>query len=373
MGVEWGERFQDWVTGPRASGGGAGGGSERDTGAGGDPPRNGKEGRETMDEWLMRMGKRVVVGVGTLVMAVIVGFWMVEVVPPGHVKVGKLFGEVEPEIYRSGMHIVNPLLTFAQYDVRHKSYTESGVSVMSQDQLRTEFDVSVQFRLRANDTPRILSDTGTLKRMVKVHMEPALRSALREEGKATKRAEEFALETTQERIQRSLEEKLRVFLAEKGVEIQQVLLRDIRLPDVINLAVEEKKKREQAAEAQKAELARFEVEQEQLVATAQAELDAAKLEAEQVKVRADAEALRVWIAAEAEARRIGALAAAQENRIERLNKAMSDNPAYLHLRWMEALEVMGQDPSAKFFFLSEGGEHPIPLLHLGTQPGGSGG
>ena len=46
--------------------------------------------------------------------------------------------------------------------------------------------------------PAILRDTGTVQNAIEVHLVPLLRSALREQGKSIKRAEDFFLEETQQ-------------------------------------------------------------------------------------------------------------------------------------------------------------------------------
>jgi hypothetical protein len=52
-------------------------------------------------------------------------------------------------------------------------------------------------------------------------------------------------------------EGMREYLEPKGVEVQAVLIRDIRLPPFIVKAIEAKKEREQEVEKQRAELERL--------------------------------------------------------------------------------------------------------------------
>jgi len=175
-------------------------------------------------------------------------------VPAGYVAVATLFGEVQSNPYEEGLHIpVNPFFEWYLYDVRQKSHLEEA-NVPSQDQLQTKIQVSVQFRLEKDRAPMILKETGQAADVLKVHIVPKLRSLLREQGKAIKRAEDFFLEETQQNMQTSLLEGLRDYLITKGVNVGAVLIRDISLPPFIIRAIESKKEREQEVEKQKAEL-----------------------------------------------------------------------------------------------------------------------
>ena len=100
------------------------------------------------------------------------------------------------------------------------------------------------------------------------------------------------------------------YLTPRGITCLDILIRDINLPSFITRAIESKKEREQEVEKQKAELERFRTEQQQKIAAAQAERDAADLEAQQRRVLADAQAYE----------------------ITKLNDAISKNPAYIQLQ-----------------------------------------
>ncbi len=267
-------------------------------------------------------------------------------VPAGHVAVATLFGKPQTQPYEEGLHFpINPLYQWTLYDARQKTHNETA-DVPSQDQLSTRLDVSVQYRLIGEMAPEIFRETGTADQAIIVHLVPLLRSALREQGKTIKRAEDFFLEETQQKIQASMMTILKDRLATKGIEIQAVLLRDIRLPAFITKAIERKKEREQEAERQKAELDRFKTEQEQKVAQAQAELRAAEAEA----------AMRMK------------LADAQSYEIQKINEAIASNPAYIQLQALEALKSISKDPSSKIYFLSGDSPMPMPLMHMGDKP-----
>ncbi len=286
------------------------------------------------------------VGIAVLIlMLLLVGGRFYKTVPAGHVAVATLFGDVKPQPYEEGLHIpVNPLYSWYLYDTRQKSHKETA-SVPSQDQLQTRIDVSVQYRMVRTMTPQILKETGTAADMVTVHLVPTLRSLLREQGKSIERAEDFFQETTQENLQVALLSGLQEALASKGIEVQAVLIRDINLPPFITKAIEAKKEREQEVEKQKAELERFRTEQQQKIAQAEAERVAAEQEAVKKRVLADAQAYE----------------------IAKINKAIGNNPNYVKLKALQALQAISKDPASKIYFVNGDSPQPLPLMHMGEK------
>lgn len=267
-------------------------------------------------------------------------------VPAGYVGVATLFGEVQEDPYEEGLHIpVNPFYEWYFYDVRQKSHLEEA-NVPSQDQLQTKIQVSVQFQLSSQNAPKILQETGQAADVLRVHIVPKLRSLLREQGKAIKRAEDFFLEETQQNMQTSLLEGLTDYLIPKGVNVGAVLIRDISLPPFIIKAIESKKEREQEVEKQKAELERFETEQQQKVALAKAESEAAEEQAQKQRVLADAQAYE----------------------IEKINSAIGSNPNYIKLQALEALKAISKDPASKIYFMDGDSPSPLPLMNFGNVP-----
>lgn len=286
--------------------------------------------------------------VGGIVLIATLFIWMLctETVPAGHVKVATLFGEVQDKTYSEGLHIVNPMLNFVPFDVRQKTYKpETAVGVPSQDQLTTLVDISIQYRVTRAMASTILRETGTVEQTVEVHLIPKMRSLVREAGKSVKRAEDFFSEKVQQQLQESIHTGLQAYCESKGLEIQAVLIRDVQLPQFINMAIQKKKQREQQAEEQKAELARFKTEQEQKIAQASVERKAAEEEAQKIRVLADARSYE----------------------ITKINEAVAGNPAYIQLQALKALEAISDSPSTQIYFLNGDSPNPLPLMHMGVM------
>lgn len=288
------------------------------------------------------MSPKMATALAVALVLIIFGGRFIRIIPPGHVGVAVLFGSVQDKPYPEGFHFVNPLLSFETFDVRQKTLKEQAL-VPTRDQLQTKLDVSVQYRLLGAMAPEILRNTGGANLMLEVHLIPTLRSLVREQGAQIRKAEDFFNDDTRESLEIGLLTQLQSRLASKGFEIQDVLVRDIALPQVLSKAIEQKKEREQAVERQKAELERFRTEQKQKVALAEAERQAAEQEAQKKKILADARAYE----------------------IREINKATASNPAYVQLQALEALKSMSKDPAAKIYFMDGSSSSPLPLLHMG--------
>jgi regulator of protease activity HflC (stomatin/prohibitin superfamily) len=264
-------------------------------------------------------------------------------VPAGHVGVAVLFGEVQDQPYPEGLNIVNPFLTWVDMDVRQDSFKIVQLEMPTRDQLLSKVDLSIQWRLDASQAPFIYRDTGDKERIVQVHLHPQARSLIRELGTKIDRAEDLFKDEVREQLANALSEGLRGYVADKGIIIDSVLLRNINLPPVLAEAIGRKKEREQEVERQRAELERVKLEQEQGVAQAMASRRAAEEDAKRLRILADAKAYE----------------------IATINKAASGNPAYIQLQSLEALKKMSEDPAAKLYFMDSNSPSPLPLMNIG--------
>ena len=288
---------------------------------------------------------QLVIGIGVLIFILLFGSKIFVSIPAGHTGVATLFGSVQDKVYKEGLNYpINPLFEWYIYDTRQQTHLEVA-NVPSQDQLRTKLEVSVQYRMISEQAPQILQQTGNFAKVIEVHLVPKLRSLLREQGKAIKRAEDFFKEETQATLQAQLLLGLTEYLGPKGVYVSAVLIRDIQLPKFIEKAIEEKKEREQEVEKQKAELERYRTEQQQKIAYATAERVAAEQEAMKIKTLADAESYR----------------------IEKINKAIANNSNYIKLQSLEALKAISKDKTSKIYFINGDSPNPLPLMNIGDK------
>jgi len=309
----------------------------------------------------MGIGRYIGIGLlGVLVVTLLLNF--ITSIPAGHVGVGSIFGKVQPNTYSEGIYVINPFTKITLFDARQKTHKKS-MGVPSQDQLITNFELSIQYRLIKEKAPSMLKETGTPREVLDVHMIPLLRSRIREVGKSVQTAEAFYDQVVQQRIQEELLTSL-VALAEKGIKVEKLLIRDVILPKIITNAVVRKKEAAQAAEKAKEELKKFKVDQERKEAQAEAEKRAELIEAMKKKevllitangkleaARIEAQALLVKAEAEAEAKRklVGALTL----------------DAYVKLESMKALRALQN--GNHLIIMDPNSTIPLPFLNLTDQ------
>jgi len=198
---------------------------------------------------VLRLASLVVVAVGVLLSCIVQ-------IGPGRVGVVVLFGKVQSTSLESGLHLINPLAEVVKFDVRTQNYTMSGVHdegeqtgddairILSADGLEVVIDLTILYHVAAPDAPRILREVGTdyTQKIVR----PITRTRIRDNAVyfdavalySTKR-DEF-----QHRIQTTIDADLR----KRGLVMEQLLIRNINLPESVKRAIESKINAEQESQ-----------------------------------------------------------------------------------------------------------------------------
>lgn len=295
----------------------------------------------------------ITIGIGVLL------FNMFTTIPAGHVGVGALFGKVQSNVYDEGFHLLNPMIDITLFDAREKTYKDK-MGVPSQDQLLTTFDISIQYRLIKSMAPTMLKETGKPSEVIDVHMLPVLRSQLREIGKSVVKAEDFYDQGTQQRLQTELFNGISSYLAQKGIKVEKLLIRDITLPKIITDAVMRKKQSAQDAERAKEDLKKFKVEQEKKEAQAEAEKKAeiieAQKKAEVALTIANGELVAAKVDAQAILVRADAQAKAQQKQIDVVGR-----DGYVKL---EALKVIPDLANGNHIFMMDSKTGALPFMNM---------
>jgi prohibitin 2 len=305
----------------------------------------------------MRLLGWIAIG-GGLFVGVILLLMSMTTIDSGQVGVVSTFGKVQDGYLDEGLHFVNPLSNVTPFDAREKTKKEE-LGIPTQDQFVTTMDISIQYRLIKEMAPKMLKETGSPQQVLAVHMEPLVRSMVREIGKSVPKAEMLFQKEVQQRIQTELYDGL-MSLASKGVRIDKLLIRKVTLPKIITDAVSRKKKMAQEAEAEKEALKKFMVEQERKEAEANASKKAELIKAQKVKEvmlinanakleasRIDAEAMLVTATAEAEAK---------AKVVDVLGKE-----GYISL---EAMKILPQMANGNHVFVMPENGAPLPFLNM---------
>jgi prohibitin 1 len=193
-------------------------------------------------------------GIGAVAMLVLVVVGLVlfaaggpfRTVPAGHVGVKDFFGNVSASVLSPGINVVMPLTRVVRMSMQTQEIKEVA-EVPSQEGLILTLETSLLFQLDPAKAAEIYRTVGS--DYVGTIVEPQFRSAIREvtasyEAKALYSAE-------REKIAGEIFSLFRRLAGERGIQVQQVLLRRIGLPTVVANAIQEKLRREQEAEQMK--------------------------------------------------------------------------------------------------------------------------
>ncbi|HET9571709.1 MAG TPA: prohibitin family protein [Bacteroidales bacterium] len=193
---------------------------------------------------------------GLAVMVLGVLFFSIKQIEPGMVGVQKLFGRVNDKVLESGLNLINPLVKVEVFDIRTQNYTMSSVQdegeksgddaihVLSADGLEVIVDLTVLYKVLPTEAPRILKEIGSDYRNTIVR--PICRTKIRDNAVyydavalySTKR-DEF-----QQRIFTSIEKDFKA----RGLVLEQLLVRNLTLPQSVKASIESKINAEQDAQ-----------------------------------------------------------------------------------------------------------------------------
>jgi len=183
------------------------------------------------------------IALGILALALIIVFFnSITRVGTGHVGVLTLFGRVTGETLAEGMHVINPLKTNNELSIQTQSVKESA-SVPSSEGLMMSLDTSLIYHLNPDRAADVFQKTGSDYEDKLV--EPMLRAAIRE---ATASHTANALYTGErEMVAKQILDQLTTQLNQRGITVENVLLRDIQLPATLKASIEAKQQAEQEA------------------------------------------------------------------------------------------------------------------------------
>jgi len=187
-----------------------------------------------------------------------------KVVPAGHVGVQVLFGNVYPEVLPAGLHIINPLVTVHHMSVRTQELFEHA-ETPSREGLNVVVEVSLLYHVNPEAAAQIYQRLGP--NYAEVVLKPSFRSAIR--GVTVQHDAKALYTSGREMVATQIVQDLQKSMTDRGLVLEQVLLRRIQLPQMVEAAINEKLAAEQQAqrmqfvlakEAQEAERKRLEAQ-----------------------------------------------------------------------------------------------------------------
>jgi prohibitin 1 len=160
----------------------------------------------------------------------------------GHVGVTTLFGKLTGEQLPEGLHLVNPMKRVAEMSVRTQEIKEHA-DVPSSEGLIIGLETSLLYRLEPERAAEVFQKIGP--RYVEIVVTPNLRSVIRAVTAA--HTANALYSEGREGVAQQLNQ-LKPILEARGVMVENVLLRDIKLPDTLRDAIEAKQQADQQSQ-----------------------------------------------------------------------------------------------------------------------------
>jgi regulator of protease activity HflC (stomatin/prohibitin superfamily) len=194
--------------------------------------------------------------VGLLVVFLGIILSAVKIIDPGKVGVQVLFGKVQDNVLESGLHFINPLVEVTIFSIQTENYTMSAkdsegavqgddaIRVLSSDGLEVTIDLSVLYRLSPAKAPYMLQNIG--EHYEDKIVRPVTRTAIRDNAVNYQAVDLYS--TKRQEFQFKINKTISDNFAKNGLEVQQILVRNISLPASVKASIESKINAEQDAQ-----------------------------------------------------------------------------------------------------------------------------
>jgi regulator of protease activity HflC (stomatin/prohibitin superfamily) len=208
------------------------------------------------DEPMLRKYRSMIKTAGIIIILIGMSIACVVQVEPGMVGVQKLFGKVNNNILESGLNVINPLVQVVMFDIRTENYTMSGVQdegskqgddairVLTADGLEVVVDLTVLYKVIPTEAPRILKEVGIDYRNVLVR--PICRTKIRDNAVYYDAVALYS--TKRDEFQSKIFSSIEANFKDRGLLLEQLLVRNITLPASVKASIESKINAEQDAQ-----------------------------------------------------------------------------------------------------------------------------
>ena len=199
------------------------------------------------------------------------------IIPAGTVGVYDYFGNIRAEELHPGIHIINPLAKVHKMSIRTQEYTMSSaieegmkkgddsIKALTIEGLEIALDITVLYHLNGSDADKVYKELGT-DYSSKV-IRPMIRSIIREV--AARYPAETIYSENRTKFVNEIYKGLSTNLKNRGIILEDVLLRKVTLPAKVKSAIEEKLTAEQEALAMHFKIEREKLEKERKIIEAE--------------------------------------------------------------------------------------------------------
>ena len=181
-----------------------------------------------------------------LLLAIVLGILLLNAVTSiktGHVGVVTIFGRVTGQTMGEGIHVVNPLARVTELNIKTQEVKEHA-SVPSREGLVMGLETSVLYHLDPTQAADVFQKVGI--NYAEVLLVPNFRSAIR--GVTASNLASSLYSDARETIAKDILAHLQAQVQPRGIIIENVLLRDLQLPQTLKQAIEAKQQAQQEAQ-----------------------------------------------------------------------------------------------------------------------------
>lgn len=201
----------------------------------------------------LQNARTITIFIGIIIIIAVIFTLTITVVPAGNVGVMDFFGKVRDQELSPGIQFKIPFSRVIPFSIQTQDYTMTGrvgegqvsnddsISALTKEGLTVGLDITTLYHLDGNNAPRIYKEIG--RNYETKILRPSIRSVIREVV-ARYQAEDLYSEKRAEAVEKILE-SLKNKTENRGIVLEQVLLRNVILPAKLADSIEEKLKAEQ--------------------------------------------------------------------------------------------------------------------------------
>lgn len=263
-------------------------------------------------------------------------------VQPGEVGVKKTFGKLSEKTYDQGLHFLFPGVTQMETIPTRTVNMEVNLALPSKEGLNIESRISILYRIMSTNVQDFIQTLGP-------RYEEVISSVFRSTASdVTARYMAKDMHSGERSlIEKEITDKMNAYLKDKGIIIETVLMKDIKLPNGLYNSIEGRLAAEQEVMRMQYTLKKEELEAERQAIAAEGEIKTMEYIIEKEKL----EAKRKVIEAEG-----------QRDAQKILTDGLSDE--IIKMRSIDAFNNLSQSPNAKVIITN--GEAPM-LIDGGTK------
>jgi len=199
---------------------------------------------------------------------------LIIVIPVGNIGVEYFQGKVSNRTLPAGIYAINPFSDIVQFSTRLRDIKEE-ISATSKEGLALEIDISIQYRIDPAKAGNVYQNIGTDEREIVISRFRAIAREIVAGYPA-----EAVYSTKREEISLQLREKLRLYITPLGFVVDEALLRNVKIPETLQEAIQQRLKAEQENLQMQFVLAKEKQEAERKRIEAKGKADAQKILAE---------------------------------------------------------------------------------------------